>query len=298
MCTSVYGDFDETVDEAGCHNWQGLCHSAQHREQKFSLYKRQNSLMDVGDYEEEEEEEYGDAVSTRGNEQLLLPSMKQGSNSFEILLAQEDPTTQVMTYGMMEGLQPHLPLVKQGESFWLQYSLVRDGASIETLIDKCQLGTVSEYSVLAIETTDGEVFGAFVGAAWKLSTEFYGSGESFLWKRCSSRGMDIYKFAHRNLNIQLCQSHRLVIGGSDSKGKKDNLGFGLALDQELLNGWSSPCRTFDSPSLSELHPFSSFKIRNLEVWALTPSLSLKDAERNQQERQWLLSGKVSSRDSI
>jgi hypothetical protein len=73
-----------------------------------------------------------------------------------------DTTMHVLTQDIIEALQSSLPWSKRGEAFFLQYSRVRDGASLDTLLDKVR-GV--QYSVLAIETMNGEVFGGFVGQA-------------------------------------------------------------------------------------------------------------------------------------
>jgi hypothetical protein len=67
------------------------------------------------------------------------------------------------------------------------------------------------------------------------------------------------------------------------------------LDQDLLRGSTSPCLTFQSPSLSTRHPDGSyFEVRNLEVWTLTPHLSVEEAARNQRKRQ-LINGSLLKR---
>ena len=236
------------------------------------------------------------------------------SKHFEILSRQNDDTTlQVMTQDIMEELQSHLPLSKRGESFWLQYSLVRDGASLEVMMEKV---AGESYSVLALETTDGQVFGAFLGQPLAFSKgQFRGSGETFLWRvpelRSSSFGsnskdsnsivddssassltscdLDVYKFAFSNQDVQLVSHDRLVIGGGcHSSSRNPHWGFGLVLEKDLLKGSSSPCLTFASPPLTQ--QAGSFEVRNLEVWALTPSLSLEDAEKSQRQRRLLRSG--------
>ena len=248
----------------------------------------------------------------------------------------------VLNESIMEELQDHLPLCKRGESFWLQYSLVRDGASLDLLLNKAR---DSEYTILAIETLEGEVFGAFCARPWKHSQDYYGSGQSFLWRveggvRTSCHNIEneeldldddeeddldvqVFKFAFRNHNIQLCQPDRLVIGGGDASHHSNpppslaasdsastssstcsigavthnpttagtaEWGFGLWLEQDLSRGSSSACLTFQSPPLSRIHADGSlFEIRNLEVWALTPCISVAQAEANQRRRR-LLSG--------
>eukprot|EP00934_Nitzschia_sp_Nitz4_P005217 Nitzschia sp. Nitz4//scaffold335_size18684//12811//13917//NITZ4_008771-RA/size18684-processed-gene-0.6-mRNA-1//-1//CDS//3329548279//5207//frame0 len=237
--------------------------------------------------------------------------------------AEKEGPTNVLSLPMMKGLQKYFPFSKRGESFWLQYSLVRDGASLDILLSKVK---DSGHTLLAIETTEGEIFGAFTTDPWKVSHDYYGSGQSFLWKidreswrkdksyprhhhhhssssasvrtTSSSRSrrrhhpsvrehIQVFKFAFSNHCIQYCRPDRLILGGGTGRAGPVNpeWGFGLWLDHELYRGSSSPCATFQSPSLSTLHADGTpFEIRNLEVWALTPCLSLQDAERSQRHR--------------
>lgn len=79
----------------------------------------------------------------------------------------------------MERLQPYLPDTKKGESFWLKYSLVRDGASPISFLKQVR---ASPYTLLAMETVDGEVFGGFFTQPWTVQSGYFGSGGSFLWR--------------------------------------------------------------------------------------------------------------------
>lgn len=203
-------------------------------------------------------------------------------------------------------LQKHLPFGKRGDSFWLQYSLIRDGASLDSLFgmlrrDKNNTGD-HVHSVLAIETVEGEVFGAFLTQTWRRSNQrtWYGGGQSFLWTTARSKdgihesnenennenesSLRVFKYSFADTCVQLCDKDRLLIGGGDAMaaasynhGRYDRhcYGFGLALENDLLRGTSHPCTTFNSPSLSNLHSDgSAFEIRNLEVWTLGPCLSM------------------------
>lgn len=146
----------------------------------------------------------------------------------------------------------------------------------------------SEHSVLAIETVDGEVFGAFTSKKWELSHDFYGSRESFLWRKNDSKAdsLEVFHFSFLNDDIQLCTQDRLVVGGG-TKPPDPTYGFGITLDHDLLAGTSNKCLTFSSPPLSKIHvDGSTFDVRNIEVWALTPYLSLEDAERIQNHPEW------------
>ena len=53
-----------------------------------------------------------------------------------------------------------------------------------------------------------------------------------------------------------------------------------AFEDTLLKGSSSPCLTYGSPSLSRYHKDGSlFEIINMELWTLTPCMTLEEAEK-------------------
>mmetsp|Transcript_41058 Transcript_41058/g.45868 ORF Transcript_41058/g.45868 Transcript_41058/m.45868 type:complete len:664 (-) Transcript_41058:294-2285(-) len=222
---------------------------------------------------------------------------KYDNNSYEEQEKGErvtDPSEYALTQSFMRKLQRYLPFSKRGDSFWLQYSLVRDGASLDSLLDMFQPQQVdlnnNVCSVLAIETLEGEIFGAFVTQSWRRSNnQWYGGGQSFLWttatKSCNNGGnrkdkmnrrhnnsnsntLEVYMYSFANSYVQLCDNDRLLIGAGDD-------GFGIAIERDLFTGSSNPCTTFSSPSLSKLHSDgSTFEILNLEIWTLTPCLSM------------------------
>ena len=219
----------------------------------------------------------------------------------------------VLSPQLMESLQPFIPFSKQGESLWLKYSLVRDGASLQTFL---QHARSPEFTFLAIETVDGEVFGSFTAQPWRKSgTNFGIGGASFLWRMRGSRAdkcwsiaeqarkeseVDVFSFYGGDPAVQLCTSERLVVGGMgqalpgthtlrDGTYIQDHeWGFGLAMEQDLLRGTSSPCVSFCSPSLSKAHSDGSiFEIINLELWTCTPCLSQVEAERMEVKKLFL-----------
>jgi hypothetical protein len=212
----------------------------------------------------------------------------------------------VMSPPLMESLQNFVPGSKAGENYWMKYSLVRDGASLHTFL---QYARGTKYSILAIETVDGEVFGAFTGEPWRKNWNYFGSQESFLWKMRHSRKekshsiidqahieseIDVFPYTGENNCIQLCTHDKIAVGGGagvpnferdstssiGSPVKDHEWGFGLTVQSDMLNGTSSPCATFGSPSLSNEHSDGSvFEIINLELWTLTPCMTLEEAEK-------------------
>jgi hypothetical protein len=220
----------------------------------------------------------------------------------------------VLSPPLMESLQNFFPPTVSENNFWLKYSLVRDGASLPSLLRQIR-GT--KHTVIAIETVEGEVFGSFTSSPWRRNWNYYGNGESFLWRMRRSRSekdaqysvldqakleseLDVFQWTGLNDLVQYCSHDMMAIGGGsiweDDRGdgpdeqrdlppqnpvftKADKGGFGLAIDSELLRGTSSSCATFQSPPLSKSHPNGGpFEILNIEVWTLTPCASVREAE--------------------
>jgi TLD len=228
-----------------------------------------------------------------------------------------DAQPHVLSPPLMESLQSFFPTAKIHDNFWLKYSLVRDGASLHTLM---QHARGAKYSILALETSDGEVFGAFTSEPWRKTWNYFGNGESFLWRMRNSRKtqcysiidqaqmeseIDVFPYTGANQCIQLCTHNKIAVGGGlpehplQEEKRDDNdihhsgtnedqtgdiqeheFGYGLELQHDLFHGTSSPCVTFGSPSLSKLHKDgSAFEIINVELWGLTPCISEVEAEK-------------------
>lgn len=224
----------------------------------------------------------------------------------------------------MESLLNFVPDTLSQENLWLKFSLVRDGASLQTLR---QYTRGSENTILAILTSNGDVFGSFTSSAWRKHRGYYGDGQAFVWKMSQSRltpcsslleqatlesDILVYPFSGLNNYIQLCTSNSLAVGGGvldiSSKNQMDessekeeennkseshqrNFGFGIMIDSDLSNGSSSPCATFRSPCLLndslEKNNGDVFDILNLEVWTFTPCFNIEEAE-NMEYKKYLI----------
>jgi len=114
----------------------------------------------------------------------------------------------VLSPVQMDRLQPFLPDTKKGESFWLKYSLVRDGASNISFLKQVR---ASPYTLLAMETVDGEVFGGFFSSAWTVKPNYFGTGESFLWKMKRTRKLPSCDDDDENLSEQIDRESDLEI---------------------------------------------------------------------------------------
>ena len=128
----------------------------------------------------------------------------------------------VLSPPLMDSLLNFVPEHLWNCNYWLKYSLVRDGASLDILRRYCRAAT---HTILAIETTNGDVFGSFTSSAWtcrrhrQSSSKFYGTGESFLWRMRSNRNapvhslfeqaqleseIDVFPYNGSNDYVQLC----------------------------------------------------------------------------------------------
>lgn len=232
------------------------------------------------------------------------PSFGAGGEStvpFHVLGTSADDeasTPHVLSPPLMDSLRNFFPYSLTESNFWMKYSLLRDGSSFHSMLQKIRGAT---HTVIAIETVDGEVFGSFTTAPWRKNWKYFGSGESFLWRMRQSRAtpcvdvfdqakleseLDVYPWTGANDCIQLCTHDKVAVGGGTAEEKKNDdastteYGFGLVIEKDLLYGTSSRCATFASPPLSlEHNDGSPFEIVNMEVWALTPCTTLHEAEK-------------------
>uniref|UniRef100_A0A7S4EQB8 Oxidation resistance protein 1 n=1 Tax=Pseudo-nitzschia australis TaxID=44445 RepID=A0A7S4EQB8_9STRA len=160
------------------------------------------------------------------------------SNPFKILgTSANDVSVQPMVLSppLMEGLQSFMPESFQEHHYWLKYSLVRDGPGLMKMLRHCR---GSQHTILAIETTDGYVFGSFTAQPWRLtspnegSDHYYGSKESFLWRMRQSRfepcesvveqilmesKMDVFPFTSQNNMVQSCTKSGIALGHGEIK---------------------------------------------------------------------------------
>lgn len=222
----------------------------------------------------------------------------------------------VLSPPLMESLQNFFPVGASDQNYWLKYSMVRDGASLVSLLKHIR---GAKNTVLAIETVEGEVFGSFTSSPWRKNWNYYGSGNSFLWRMRRTRSekdlqhsiidqakleseLDVYYWTGINELVQYCTTDMIAIGGGalsddgivpsatdeerESPEKSPSFpstaqgGFGLAIDSDLFRATSSACATFQNPPLSQIHADGSpFEILNLEVWTLTPTHNVESAEK-------------------
>eukprot|EP00521_Asterionellopsis_glacialis_P016593 CAMPEP_0195292830 /NCGR_PEP_ID=MMETSP0707-20130614/10978_1 /TAXON_ID=33640 /ORGANISM="Asterionellopsis glacialis, Strain CCMP134" /LENGTH=467 /DNA_ID=CAMNT_0040353407 /DNA_START=21 /DNA_END=1424 /DNA_ORIENTATION=- len=226
----------------------------------------------------------------------------------------DDPDCQphVLSPPIMDALRSHFPFAVQEDNFWLKYSMMRDGASMRSLLKHVK---GSARTILAIETMDGDVFGSFTSSPWRpQGREYYGSGESFLWRLKKSRytpcdkveeqidlesQVEIFKWTGENRNIQSLANPDgdLILGGggkeddpfaiqvNDDEDNNDR-GCALTLSGDLMRGSSDRSMTFKNPKLPT-NDEDVFEIANVEVWTMTPVDDEEQAELLEHGRMFL-----------
>lgn len=112
-----------------------------------------------------------------------------------------------------------------------------------------RLGTLFEKAsdfeplLLVIETTDGNIFGAYLSKSLKnrSSRKFFGTGESFIFNLRPTAQIFHWNESYENQQFIYADENFLAIGCSSGK-------FGIWIDRDLNQVVSSPCDTFKNPS--------------------------------------------------
>ena len=236
------------------------------------------------------------------------------SDPFKILGASASCQPMVLSPPLMEGLQNFVPESLHEHHYWLKYSLVRDGPGLIKMLRHCR---GSQHTILAIESTDGYVFGSFTSQPWRLtspqkgSNYFYGSKDSFVWRMRQSRfepcqsaveqlmmesKMDVFPFTSQNNDVQSCTNNGIALGyGEIEEDERINsevcdtdennvqgsthYGHAIKLDKSMNTGSTSSSETFGSPCLIERESRGKrFEVANVELWTMTPHDTVEKAD--------------------
>lgn len=240
------------------------------------------------------------AAPSMNDEELENPGFKILGTSAEDTSAHPH----VMSPPLMDAVITFIPDHLQGQNLWLKYSLLRDGASLETFK---QYARASKDTIMAIETTKGHVFGSYTSTPWRTNPSFFGRGSSLVWKMRHNRHspchslfeqaemeseIDVFFSIEAGQKPQCCTSDRLGIGAGKLKdydidghgigvdNANDEDGFAIALQDDLLSGTTSKCQTYKNPCLVDASSaIETFDVLNLELWTFTPCFSLDSAEK-------------------
>ncbi|KAL1741652.1 TLD-domain-containing protein [Schizophyllum fasciatum] len=192
-----------------------------------------------------------------------------------VLAGRNSNTEAVLTHEVADAIRPHLPALARLPRTWsLLYSLDQHGISLATLYRRCEAALDARRTkgnntgaLVVIKDGAGTVFGAWVGDGIHPSKGqgFYGSGESFLWKKAEGGKCSVYKWTGRNNYVTLCEPEYISFGGGDGQ-------YGIYLDESLFDGSSARCPTFDNDPLCSpgvrKGKAVQFECVGLEVWGV------------------------------
>ncbi|VDK55278.1 unnamed protein product [Anisakis simplex] len=180
-------------------------------------------------------------------------------------------TSQIVSMEIATEIMAALPNRFQLETPKLLFRLSDDGSSFTQLWTKID---DAEQTLLGIQTSTGEVFGAYCSASWserkdaheRTRSRYFGTGESFLWKVDNKTNkLTIYPWAGSQSGQRLIENCPQMFMAADEKCIVVGSGGGdaIAIRDELFKGISSPCATFASPALADDREFI---ISQLEVF--------------------------------
>ncbi|MCJ8741365.1 hypothetical protein PDJAM_G00069800 [Pangasius djambal] len=162
--------------------------------------------------------------------------------------------SKALSVTQIQQLSHSLPATLRLCEWMLTYRTQSHGSSLRTLyrttnkLDTCM--------IVLVKDTYGRVFGAVCSAPLRVSSTYYGTGQTFLFS--FSPHLQVYKWTGINSYFIKGSVDSLLFGGGLGR-------FGLWLHGDLLRGRSQRCETFDNEVLSSEEDFI---INELEVWAL------------------------------
>jgi hypothetical protein len=109
--------------------------------------------------------------------------------------------------------------------------------------------------VLLVSDSGGAIFGAFCTEAWKVHSRYGGTGESFVFT-LAPEGVK-YAWSGANDYYMFGAADSLSVGGGSAHA--------IRLEEDLLQGSSGECETFQSPPLASENMFRTARI---ELWSL------------------------------
>ncbi|ORX38874.1 TLD-domain-containing protein [Kockovaella imperatae] len=186
------------------------------------------------------------------------------------LVGRRESTDSVLLETDADMLRRHLPARKRISNQWtLLFSLDQHGASLSTLyrqVERYAMSHKGSGNILVVKDGHGRRFGIFMNEAIvKRDGNYYGSGESFMFKLVDSEQLKTFPWTGRNQYFALCEGGFISFGGGSGA-------YGLILDSTFTRNSSATCPTYDNEVLclsaaTRNERATAFDCIGLEVWA-------------------------------
>jgi len=161
--------------------------------------------------------------------------------------------SEILDQDHIEELRSEFPYRYKNQNWQLLYSLSTHGCSFNTFFER----TVGhEPFLMVIRTHKGESIGAFISNPLKKSKEYYGRGETFVFK--TNPSLECFKWSKENKYFVSTSKDEIAIGGGGSSA--------IWIGGDMFRAFSESCSTFNSPQLTT---DIEFRIINIEVWLIT-----------------------------
>jgi len=167
--------------------------------------------------------------------------------------------TEILSDDLVRRLSERFPARLIGADWRLIFSTSSHGFSLSSFYRHCGTATHGP-TLVCIQDTDNNVFGALVSSPLVLSEHFYGTGETFLFQ--ASPRFQVYNWSGDNPHFARGNADSLTVGAG--KGQ-----FGLWLDSSLCQGRTQSCSTFNNQPLvpPSCRPDGDFVVKTIECWA-------------------------------
>lgn len=163
-------------------------------------------------------------------------------------------SSSVLTERHVRFLWSHLPHALSCNEMELAYSTRYHGWNVLSFYAKLQN---KGPTILVVQDTRDNIFGAFCAASWQDSPAIYGNGRAFVFTLRPQ--LHVYPWAGREHSFMYSRRDAVFVGGGAR-------GVALCLQLDDLRGFSRACETFDSPPLTET---GDFECEVCEVWSFS-----------------------------
>jgi LysM repeat protein len=152
----------------------------------------------------------------------------------------------------VDQLRAAMPIRFRRSNWWQLYQLSVHGCSYQTVYENTRR---SEPLILFILTDSQDRIGAYLPAGLKQSRDYYGGGETFVFKLTPAFHQFCWCRSSTNRSFTFSTDEEMGVGGGGSAA--------IWLGKNLYEGYSDACATFASPRLTA---HNHFRVIDVEVW--------------------------------